>query len=344
VSNRDVGVGSILCFICLIVGQLSLQIVHAQDNNEQYKSQLTICTVDSPLTYVREAVTLEVWVPFSKQKELKYNWQVDAGAIKGEGAQVSWDFTNVSPGMYKAKVQVWGRDQRFDECSLIVTVGLPPLALMSGGYETGRTVLLRDKAENKGYGLYSYLLFGAEPDTTTRSRYLQAIIEFLKFPDVKSLEKSGFKPSQLNITYLLLEENLTEGAVQDIEARRYDKYPQIADWILNHYDYARARSLLHNLPGEHRDGPYVISFLQPLGQYPLTPPYLYMNISRVPPHIVKIWMKYFLGQAAQVRYWDENTAKRLVLELRTLVGVAAEGLPEVQNALNVNISWVKKLS
>src|SRR5262249_35065603 len=109
------------------------------------------------------------------------------------------------------------------------------------------------------------------------------------------------------------------------------------------YDYARARVLLRALPGNNRSGPYIISFLKPLGKNPLVPPYLYCNLSAVPPDLVKMWMKYFQNQAAQERYWDENVVKLLVLKLRIAIGVAAEGLPHVQIALEELIEWREKV-
>ena len=337
-SKWRIIIGGLLCLLGLLIVQSLASIVRAQTDAEQEAAQVLLCSADRPLAYVRESVALQAWLPFTKKEKPKFLWHVDAGTIRGEGAQVSWDFSGVSPGTYQAKVSA----DNDSNCRVTVTVGLPPLVLMNGGYETGRAILLAGHKEDKGYGLYSYLLFGAEPDKSTEQRYLQAVIEYLKFPDVQNLEKNGFRRAELNITYLLLEKKLGQQAVQDLEARQYKKYPEIADWILKHYDYSRA--LLRSLAGNHRDGPYLISFLQPLGKKPLTPPYLYMDISSVPPDLVKIWMKYFKEQAAQERYWDENTAKRLVFKMRTLLGIAAQGLPDVQNALKDWIAWVKKVS
>jgi hypothetical protein len=215
---------------------------------------------------------------------------------------------------------------------------------MGGGYETGRSILLPDQEEDKGYGLYSYLLLGSETDDTNHRRYLNAIIQYLKFPSVKKLERYGLQPEELNITYLPLERQLEQNLLRELQTRDYDKYTEIAEWILRHYDYARARTLLRTLPGNNLAGPYIISFLKPLGKNVLVPPYLYVNISEVPPDLVKTWMKYFQNQAAQERYWDEEVCRRLVLKLRTSIGVAADGLPDVIKALEDWISWIDKVS
>ena len=343
-SEQLISIMRLCCFLYVLGGSFFVSIVYAQPPVEPLANRMTACSPDRPLAFVQESVSLQVWVSSSKDEVLKYLWQVDAGKIKGEGAEVTWDLIGMSPGTYQAKVQVAGQKGSFADCRMTVVVGMPPLKLMSGGLETGRSILLPGQKEESGYGLYSYLLFGAEPDDISYQRYLHSIIEYLKFPDVKSLQKNGLKSEELNITYLLLETRLKEKYLQELKARNYDKYPEIAEWILKHYDYSRARALLHSMPSNHLTGPYIVSFLKPLGKSLLTPPYLNIDISNVPPDLVNIWVKYFLDQAAQERYWDENTAKLLTLKLRTSIGVTAEGLPEVKKALEDWVAWIDKMS
>jgi hypothetical protein len=97
---------------------------------------------------------------------------------------------------------------------------------------------------------------------------------------------------------------------------------------------------LRNLSGQRRDAPYIISFLKPLSSDGLEPPYLYQDQSNVPPNLVSLWMKEFLNQAAQERYWEENTGRKLALNIRTTVGILALGLPDVKNSLSDWIAWV----
>ena len=55
----------------------------------------------------------------------------------------------------------------------------------------------------------------------------------------------------------------------------------------------------------------------------------------MPSHLAASWVKEFLNQAAQERFWDERTGARLALKLRvTTVSVLGEGLPEVRKALD----------
>lgn len=194
--------------------------------------------------------------------------------------------------------------------------------------ETGRSFLPKGKNETPGYGLYSYLLFGAPPTAATRDRYVQAITAYLNIPRISELEQ--YRPTcELNITYLpLTEEQLASD-------------PQL-DWVLAHYDYARARIFLQTLGGGHRDGPYIISTYKPLGGVQrLSGQYLYQDLSSTPPRIVSLWVKEFLNQVEQERFWEERTAMQCVLKIRQGVEMAAEGLPDVQKSLATVIAWVK---
>jgi hypothetical protein len=251
-----------------------------------------------------------------------------------------WGFTGVRPGTYKAKVRVSDQEKRSSDCTLGVIVSFPSLELKGGGYQTGRSFLLPDQMEAEGYGLYSYVLLGSEPDDTTRERYLKAIIEYLKFPEIARFEKYRER-RELNITYLPL---TTEPEKELLGQLKEKNFTPVAEWVLKNYDYARAQVLLGTRPGGHHAGPYIISFLKPLGKNPLSRPYLEQDQSAVPPHLVQMWMKYFLDQAAQERFWEEKTGKLLVLKLRTTIGVAALGLPEVKKSLEDWISWKEKIS
>jgi hypothetical protein len=148
-------------------------------------------------------------------------------------------------------------------------------------------------------------------------------------PDIASLEHY-VAPTELNIAYVPLR------ATPDRQAA--------ADWLLLHYDYARARSILRLFPAGNREGPYIVSSLRPLGgpaAAGLSPPYLFQDLSKVPPHLVASWVKEFLNQAAQERFWEDRSGERFALKLRVTVGVLATALPEVKKALDTWIAWVR---
>src|SRR2546425_1308109 len=71
-------------------------------------------------------------------------------------------------------------------------LGLAPgVTVPPGGRETGRAFLIAEQPEEKGYGLYSYLLFGTPPSEATRERYLNLIATYLEsIPPVGSFKGS----------------------------------------------------------------------------------------------------------------------------------------------------------
>lgn len=209
------------------------------------------------------------------------------------------------------------------------------------GRETGRDYLIGKQSEKEGYGLYSYLLFDSPPTEATRERYLRAIDAYLTIPPISSME--AFLPRrQLNITYLLLEDRPPNYVAKCLRSQCITREKAVAEWVLNHYNYARARVLLRALPGIHRDGPYIVSHFKPLtGRESLSGQYLYQNLSWVPESLVLSWVKEFLKQAAQEHFWEEKTARQLVLKLRTAIEILAVGMPDVLEAMDRLIAWVR---
>jgi len=214
------------------------------------------------------------------------------------------------------------------------TKAAPPMTAKANGgprhpLETGRSFLVGEQAEEKGYGLYSYLIFGSPPSDATHARYLRAIEAYLeKIPLVKSLEKS-IPRHELNVTYLPLDSTPPSKV--------------LAEWVLEHYNYARARVLLRAIGGSHRDGPYILSFPKPLSSTEtVSGNYLHQDLSSVPPDLVQMWVTEFLNQAAEERFGEENKGEQIVLKLRTSVGTLAQGLPPVRKALDEWIVWIRE--
>lgn len=132
-----------------------------------------------------------------------------------------------------------------------------------------------------------------------------------------------FDKKELNVTYL--------------PVTAASKGPASAEWLLENYDYARARFLLHLLPGDLTGGPYIVSSLQPLGSGTVAGPFLLQDLSRVPPHLVALWTGEFLRQASQEHFWQASFGTTMALRVRTAIGIMAEGLPDVRKGLN---EWV----
>lgn len=299
---------------------------------------IVACSPDKPIVRPGEAIRLRAYASSPEGKPLQYTWAPSGGRLGGQGSEVSWDFTDVPLGVYEAKVSVTGASGGVADCSIRVSVQARSQLPTRGNRETGRSLLLSNEVETIGYGLYSYLLFGSRPTAASRERYLKAIEEYLKFPDIARLETFNASRRTLNITYLPV---LAVPGRQILDRLADEHYNEAAEWILKQYDYERARVLLRGLPGGQREGPYIVSFLKP-PTWSGSParPYLYQDQSSVPPHLVSLWTKEFLNQAAQEQFWQERTAVQLVLKLRTAIGILAVALPEPKKSLDHWITWV----
>ena len=327
------------------------------------------CSPDRATIALGESLVVRAWVNAPPDRVARYAWDVRVGRVVGSGPEVRWDLATVQAGQYAAAVRVHDRSGSVsEECLLRVIVRRDaaergalapapaspsaPRAPSPGGTgalpdaappaaapfppavrsrETGGAFLLADHAEAPGYGLYSYLLFGSPPGEGTRERHLKALEAFVGLiPDIAALERY-IPPRELNIAYV------------PVTAR--PERQAAADRLLAQYDYARARSILRLLPGGNREGPYIVSALRPLGgtaaPAALPNPYLFQDLSTAPPHLVATWVKEFLNQAAQERFWEERSAERFALKLRVTVGVLGAALPEVKKALDTWIAWVR---
>jgi hypothetical protein len=278
---------------------------------------------------------VRAWTNAGHGSTVRYAWEVTAGRVEGGGSEVRWDLGGVRPGRYAAIVRVLDASTVLGECSLRVLVtddaGARGQPAPRRARETGSALLAAGQREAGGYGLYSYLLLGAPPAAGARERHLKALEAYVRLiPDLAALERYVPK-GELNAAYVPI-----------TQAPAGASGPE---WILDHYDYARARSVLRMLPGRTRDGPYIVSSLAPLsasgGEATASAPVLLQDLSVVPPHLAEAWIREFLNQTAQERFAEARTRDQMVVRLRLVVGILGAGLPEVRSALDNWIAWVR---
>jgi hypothetical protein len=197
-------------------------------------------------------------------------------------------------------------------------------------FEAGRAFLRSGEPEAKGFGLYSYLLFGSPPTSEREAAlYRAAVAALLALPEAREL--AMYAPdSTLNLTYLPLARPPSGTS---------------ADSLLSAYDYARARIIIRNVPelNDARDGPYLVSATRPLTRGRSPGPRLVQNLTGVPPRLVGPWVEHFIEQAQRPGFWEGDAEQDdFALSLRTALSEAAEGLPEVQGALGRWIVWIRE--
>jgi hypothetical protein len=289
------------------------------------------CSAESPVVPEQGTDKLRAWVLAPSGESPEFSWTVSVGKILSAGSEVTWSFENVraAPRSFQATVTVKIAKYPDKSCSVEVYV---TEAERSEVRETGRSFLIKGGSkEPEGFGLYSYLLFGTRPEASNRQRFVRAVEACLqRMEDVTKLQ--GYRsPSTLNVTFLPLE-----------TAPPSPSSPVSADWILDHYDYARARVLLGSLPGDLREGPYLVSVFKPLASA-VPREYLFQNLSLIPDDddkLISWWVREFLSQAAQERFWEPRTFDSFVLKLRTTIAVLSSGLQPVQKGLESWVSWI----
>lgn len=171
--------------------------------------------------------------------------------------------------------------------------------------------LLRGALASEGYGLYSYLLFPSN-DAASRPRSTAALKALIEQVDPRAaVEAAGFEPREINITYVPMSEAVPERPA--------------LDWLVDRYDYARAKRILGFVVAEPSPGPYLVSFLRPLDRAPgADEEALVQDLSWVPPDLVTLWVAAFTRDVRQPRFWDKEHLSSFALRMRTLVAVAAE--------------------
>jgi hypothetical protein len=288
------------------------------------------CAPSAPIVSAPGTIRVRAWSDASDPRAVAFRWAATAGRIAASGSEAVWTIAASEADTrppYRATVRADGADGGSATCTVEVwpaTTGRGP-APPPAPREAGRGLLVSGTQPRNGYGLYSYLVLGARPTDATRERYLQTISALWSLaPDLIQLERY-LEPRQLNA---MLVPVVMPGspAVQ----------PQ---WVLDNYDYARARVLLRAVGRAGRDGPYLISSLQPLDSATATGPHLFQDLSSIPPTLATAWTREFLNQAAQQRFWEERTGSMLGLKMRTTIRVLAAGLPEVQRSLGEWIRW-----
>ena len=205
--------------------------------------------------------------------------------------------------------------------------GAPNSAVRGDHRFSGRDYLRTGKPEDSGYGLYSYILFGETMNSGNHDLYRAVLDAFMSIQEVRRYEEDErISRTNLNVTYLPLNDLPPSGAT--------------VDWLLDHYDYARAQIILSKLM-DRFTGPYIVSYSAPLSSAASVEAgrILVEDLSRITPDLAFLWFNEFTTQAGRPQYWDKPALRNLMVNLRTQVAVAAQAFDEVRTA-NGNLTAV----
>lgn len=182
---------------------------------------------------------------------------------------------------------------------------------------TGRALLVGDRPETPGYGLYSYVLFESEPTDETKPLYLAVILACLEeVQDLGELEKR-YKDSlqKLNGMFIPVIEDVTDSQGNPTKQPEHKPTETRAEEILQRYNYSRAKAILKQLsPIQRHGGPYLVSSLAPASGSGSPTVSLFQDLSVV--HFVssekntnkmaREWVLDFIGRVSTLRSTDWN--------------------------------------
>jgi hypothetical protein len=287
-----------------------------------------VCSLDAPIAEPRQDVSANVLTDVKQGTALGYQWKSSSGSLRpASDGTAEWNPNGAPQGSYTLSVTVTAPDGSTGSCSLVVVV---VAATRGGGGETARRIrsalLLPGKKEEENFGLYSYLLLGSRPNDSNRDRYLAFLKAFTDTVVAWDKLHEQLSPPQINITYIPVRDDLAPATAAAADFK-------IADWLLDHYDYTRAKKLLESIPGATTDGPYIISSNHPVPESgPRPERYLSEDLTGVPVPIVKFWVNQFRIQTAQER-WDRATLSGVALRMRTGLEIASIAYPEIRGAI-----------
>jgi hypothetical protein len=203
--------------------------------------------------------------------------------------------------------------------------------ILDTGYERLREV----GGEQKGYGLYSYVLIPAASPAS--AALLNEIFKVI--PHIRS---TGALPLQLNILHIPFQ----NGKDADFAKARATSSTVGVTYLDAFYDYPMARAILNNLCNPpatkivklcHSDlsrGPFIFTYAEPASKLaPVAPPYLLVDLREVHPRAFAEFVSAF---QAQVKSEDVNGGARLNtlrLKILNIVLTAADWTAPVPKAV-----------
>jgi hypothetical protein len=194
----------------------------------------------------------------------------------------------------------------------------------------GRYLLASNESEEPGNGLYSYLLIGERPDRPKHQTYIDLMESFLRLAfEVGEYERLKVDQAKRNIMYV----PVTAMAPKEIAS---SGGRQLAEWIVDHYDHARARDLMSR-GGRSTSGPLLLSLTRPLGREEagdrgVT---LSQDLSIIGTHLWPAALREMLLQQSQDGAWDGASLSRIAWKVRVAIAVLAESLDQTASGLDL---------
>jgi hypothetical protein len=272
------------------------------------------CAPSTPVALPGESVRLYEWADIPDGGKPIYAWTVSTGEVRPAGGNVfSWKSAKDAIGVLTADGELRTGSTVQARC----LVEVQAIASHSAASDSG--MVIPNVQETDGAGLYSYLLLSAGASAEMQKSALGAWLP-LNGPvaELRGVLKRG------------------EAVVLGLPVLEKPSGKVEADWVLQHYDFARARALLDQAAPNAKPGVYIVSSLQPMSKS--RAPYLVQDLSSASPALVGSWVGAFVNQAAQEHTWNPAEEASLVDQLRATVLSLAKDIK-----LPVVMKWIALL-
>jgi hypothetical protein len=308
--------------LVLLAGVLDAGFVYGDDIQPR-----VACLPERPVASVGDHIRIETYVTAANSEPLAQTaqvaWSTTGGQIIDQGVSVRWRLSGVEPDReYRATAKARVGNAVLPDCSIRVWVSTASanyddqrFRKRRGEYISRRAFLGKEPFGEPGFGLYSYFLIAARPDTPqAQERFASFVRAFLDVM-VSLTELENFvERSKLNMSYLPTKADLPD------KLKTAD-LSEIAKWVTKNYDFDRAKSFLSLYPTLSGSGPYIVAVQKPL-ERPMKP-MLPGDFSEMDAATIHEAVKRYMNTAAQLYDWDHDAA---LLRLRDKVMTAIAGM------------------
>jgi hypothetical protein len=197
-------------------------------------------------------------------------------------------------------------------------------------------LLPRGANEPKNAGAYTYFLLPIDEAGVHRDRVLGVIERILRAVSPESeLIAAGTRTSKINVYQFPVLTSAPDSAKTTAE---------LARWVLDHYDYSRARTILQTLQRPSTTPPLLISSLEPLSQntdVPITP-LLAQRLDLDDDDTLLLWVDQFIAVSANRAEWNVAHFNEVVLSMREFANKLAASGKDVPSSIIAVLTFVRK--
>jgi hypothetical protein len=268
-------------------------------------------------------------------------WSVPAGVLRpSTGTTATWTLSGLPAEATTTTAIVSVQDRSMLPVRCDVDIAIRPDRIVSRGSAavTGRALVSQVEPEEQGFPLYSYLLFGRRPLGGERQLCLTSIEAVLSYAEDLTELRRYFQVDQLNLAVLFV----TQKPTVQVNQLSPEK---LAEWTLDHYNYARAEKVLARTGDTKRDLIYLVTSDAPIGAFHDTNPNreaVVQNLNGVPEAIIAGVIRRFLNQAVRADRSKSDQIYSLVLRARILIALAGTTTPELTKAADSIVTLFRK--